>query len=153
MSKANNSKTFTTSAALTVSLWCLCCLWCISMARGMPQIPFRGSSPGFAPPGSYQLPADAGLILLAPVKPSFSCEGLPYGYYADVPNNCQIFHICLPIQDDQGAVIETAQWSFVCGNTTIFDQSTLTCNFPENAFPCNEAPNLYGAVEFGKIDQ
>ena len=74
-------------------------------------------------------------------------------YYADIDNNCEIFHICLPIEDDLGAVIETAQWSFVCGNGTIFDQQTLTCNYPTDAFPCEEAAALYGAVEFGKIEE
>ena len=78
----------------------------------------------------------------------------------------QVFHICLPIEDNEGAVIETAKWSFFCGNGTVFDQvkhiyknifpifsfqETLTCNFPDNAFPCEESPSLYGAVEFGKI--
>ena len=29
---------------------------------------------------------------------------------------------------------------------------TLTCNYPTDAFPCEEAESLYGAVEFGKVD-
>merc|ERR1712029_771114 len=41
---------------------------------------------------------------------------------------------------------------FVCGENTVFDQQTLTCNHPEDAFPCQESPSLYGAVEFGKIE-
>ena len=64
----------------------------------------------------------------------------------------QVFHICWPVEDDQGAVVETLKWSFFCGNATVFDQQTLTCNYPEDAFPCEESPSLYGAVEFGKID-
>ena len=36
---------------------------------------------------------------------------------------------------------------------TVFDQQTLTCNFPEDAFPCQESPSLYGQVEFGKIEE
>ena len=104
--------------------------------------------------GAYQFPADAETILSSvPVQESFTCEGQQYGYYADVDNNCEIFHICLPIEDDAGAVIEYAQWSFVCGNGTIFDQQTLTCNYPTDSFPCEEAPSLYGAVEFGKIEE
>ncbi|QQP52933.1 Putative LOC100898776 [Caligus rogercresseyi] len=95
-------------------------------------------------PSAYQLPADADLILDAPISTSFSCDGQAYGYYADVDNNCQ---------DDLGQIIETAQYSFVCGNQTVFDQQTLTCNHPEDAFPCQEAPGLYGAVEFGKIPE
>ncbi|XP_040572137.1 uncharacterized protein [Lepeophtheirus salmonis] len=104
-------------------------------------------------PSAYQLPADAEFLLDSPISTTFSCDGQSYGYYADVDNNCQIFHICLPIEDDAGQIIETAQYSFVCGNTTMFDQQTLTCNHPEDAFPCNEAPSLYGAVEFGRIPE
>ena len=50
-------------------------------------------------------------------------------------------------------MIETAKWSFFCGNQTVFDQETLTCNYPEDAFPCEESPSLYGAVDFGKIPE
>ena len=63
----------------------------------------------------------------------------------------QVFHICLPIEDNEGVVIETSKWSFFCGNATVFDQQTLTCNHAEDAFPCAESPSLYGSVEFGKI--
>jgi hypothetical protein len=101
---------------------------------------------------AYTFPADAETLLKTQLKTSFSCEGKAYGYYADVDNNCQVFHICLPIEDDAGAVIETAHWSFICGNQTIFDQATLTCNHEADALSCAEAPSLYGAVEFGKID-
>ena len=34
----------------------------------------------------------------------------------------QIFHICLPIQDNDGIVTSTAKYSFFCGNGTVFDQ-------------------------------
>ena len=33
---------------------------------------------------------------------------------------------------------------------TVFDQQTLTCNFPEDAFPCEESPSLYGQVRRAK---
>ena len=101
---------------------------------------------------AYTFPADAETLLKSQLKTSFSCDGKAYGYYADVDNNCQVFHICLPIEDDAGAVIETAHWSFICGNQTIFDQATLTCNHEADALPCSDAPSLYGAVEFGKIE-
>ena len=65
---------------------------------------------------AYTFPADAETLLKSQLKTSFSCDGKAYGYYADVDNNCQVFHICLPIEDDAGAVIETAHWSFICGN-------------------------------------
>jgi hypothetical protein len=101
---------------------------------------------------AYTFAADAETLLKTPLQSTFKCEGQAYGYYADVANNCQVFHICLPIEDDAGAVIETAHWSFICGNGTIFDQATLTCNHEADAFPCEEAATLYGAVEFGKVE-
>merc|ERR1712014_464267 len=76
-------------------------------------------------------PAGHEEILAYPYVDSFSCEGQAYGYYADVDSGCQVFHICLPIEDNEGQVIETAKWSFFCGNATVFDQQTLTCNHPE----------------------
>ena len=101
---------------------------------------------------AYAFPADAETLLNSPLQSNFKCEGKAYGYYADVDNNCQVFHICLPIENDAGEVIETAHWSFICGNQTIFDQATLTCNHEADALPCADAPTLYGAIEFGKIE-
>lgn len=112
------------------------------LANGRPQV---GSA--------YQFPDAIEDILSGPIVEAFSCEGFDYGYYADIDNNCEIFHICLPIQDNDGVVIETAQWSFACGNGTVFDQQTLTCNFPTDAFPCEESASLYGAVEFGRVEE
>ena len=45
-----------------------------------------------------------------------------------------------------GALDRMDKYSFVCGEGTVFDQQTLTCNFPEDAFPCEESPSLYGQV-------
>ena len=42
-------------------------------------------------------------------------------YYADVANECQIFHICYPVTYADGAE-EMFKWSFICPNGTIFDQ-------------------------------
>lgn len=92
-------------------------------------------------------------IVGEPVR-SFTCEGRNYGYYADVDNFCQVFHICLPIEDDFGQIIQTAQFSFICGNQTIFNQQTLTCDHPEFAFPCEQAQSLYSRNDlFGRIDE
>jgi len=100
------------------------------------------------------LPAGNEEILSSPYDPNaFSCEGQDYGYYADVASGCEIFHICLPIEDNEANIIEFAKWSFFCPNQTVFDQQTLTCNHPGNAFPCEESPSLFGAVEFGKIEE
>ncbi|XP_071517646.1 uncharacterized protein [Panulirus ornatus] len=74
---------------------------------------------------------------------SFSCINRPYGYYADVDNDCAIFHICQPITDAAGQLLETAHFSFICGEDTIFSQGSLTCATPDLAYPCSEASFLY----------
>jgi len=104
--------------------------------------------------GGYEFPAETEFLLSNTLDTSFTCEGKDYNYYADPANNCQVFHVCLPVTGEDGVtVVEYKQWSFICGNQTIFDQSTLTCNYPQDAFPCEEAPSLYGAIEFGKIEE
>lgn len=35
------------------------------------------------------------------------------------------------------------QWSFACGNQTVFNQLTFTCSFPEEAIPCDKAPDFF----------
>jgi hypothetical protein len=67
-----------------------------------------------------------------------------------------VWHICglisvMFVYDNEGIVERMDKYSFVCGEGTQFDQQTLTCNFPEDAFPCEESP--YGAFEFGKITE
>ena len=57
----------------------------------------------------------------------FTCDGRPYGYYADVANECQIFHICYPVTYADGEE-EMFKWSFICPNGTIFDQVSLIKN-------------------------
>ena len=44
------------------------------------------------------------------------------------------------------------RWSFFCGNGTVFDQEALVCNHPEDAFPCEESPSLYGQIQYGRVD-
>ena len=99
------------------------------------------------------LPASAADLLDAPYDYGFNCDqqDAGYGYYADVNNACKVFHICVPIYDNEGSLDRMDKYSFVCGEGTVFDQATLTCNYPENAFPCQDSPSLYGAVEFGKV--
>ncbi|MCL4164449.1 UNVERIFIED_CONTAM: hypothetical protein GTU68_063784 [Idotea baltica] len=84
---------------------------------------------------------------------TFSCQNLPYGYYADVDNACQIFHICLPVTNGQGNLVDTFHFSFVCPNQTLFSQDSLTCAHREDAFPCDQASTLYelSNAEFGVI--
>ena len=83
----------------------------------------------------------------------------------------QVFHICYPLTDDTGRITEYIKygdtlyhqtiniiniidrWSFFCGNGTVFDQQALVCNHPEDAFPCEESPSLYGDVQFGLVEE
>merc|ERR550517_180211 len=79
------------------------------------------------------LPASAADLLDAPYDYGFNCDqqDAGYGYYADVNNACKAFHICVPIYDNEGSLDRMDKYSFVCGEGTQFDQSTLTCNYPE----------------------
>ncbi|XP_023232244.1 uncharacterized protein LOC111632107 [Centruroides sculpturatus] len=90
---------------------------------------------------AYELPDGAELIV-GSIKTSFSCNGLGYGYYADVDNNCQIFHVCNPIEHPDGTQ-EVEQYSFFCGNQTVFNQGSLTCADPDFAVPCNQAQSFF----------
>lgn len=99
--------------------------------------------------GPTQDPISAQLGLVADSKTirenivdEFTCEGRSYGYYADVANDCQLFHICYPVAYPDGQE-EMFKWSFICPNQTIFDQANLVCSFPLDAIPCEEAPNFY----------
>ena len=123
-----------------------------ALAIMAPSVTSFPQAPSPATALAFTFPADAETLLKSPLQTSFKCEGQKYGYYADVDNNCQVFHICLPIENEAGEVVETAHWSFICGNGTIFDQATLTCNHEADALPCQDAPTLFGAVEFGKIE-
>merc|ERR1712142_1056377 len=94
------------------------------------------------------LPSGASL-LLGQVSTQFSCNDRPYGYYGDDTNNCQVFHICYPALFSSG-VIETYQYSFMCGEGTQFDQKEMACVSHETALPCIETQNYYiKNAEFG----
>lgn len=69
------------------------------------------------------LPSNATSIRLD-ISDSFSCEGREYGYYADVENDCQLFHVCLPITYSDGHR-QTFRWSFICPEETIFNQVSI----------------------------
>ncbi|XP_045108738.1 U-scoloptoxin(01)-Er1a-like [Portunus trituberculatus] len=92
-------------------------------------------------------------ILGAEPVQNFDCTGRSYGYYADVAASCQVFHVCLPIPDETGEVVDMAHFSFFCGNGTVFNQESLTCAHPDYAFPCAEAETLYELTngDFGRI--
>ncbi|XP_069973382.1 uncharacterized protein [Penaeus vannamei] len=87
------------------------------------------------------LPASAS-SLLGTVSTAFSCDDLPYGYYADRDNACRVYHVCYPALFADGASV-TYQYSFMCGAETVFDQRELTCVDPSVASPCEESYNYY----------
>ncbi|OQR72319.1 hypothetical protein BIW11_03790 [Tropilaelaps mercedesae] len=88
---------------------------------------------------TLQLPAGAELIIGA-VKTSFRCP-MQYGYYADVDNDCKVFHVCNPIP--QTHRVKMQKYSFICGNLTVFDQFSQTCTLLENAIPCGSATDFF----------
>jgi len=103
-------------------------------------------------PNDFNLPSNATVVNGGPIVTGFSCDGLAYGYYADVSNGCRVFHICYPQQDAEQFVV-TRMWSFICGLGTVFNQASLTCCHPENAIACEESPNYYNVNEyFGRLD-
>ncbi|KAF0307432.1 hypothetical protein FJT64_002256 [Amphibalanus amphitrite] len=83
------------------------------------------------------------------IKPGFTCEGRPYGYYADEANDCSIFHICQPVDVSSVSKFYT-RYSFFCGAETRFDQSKLSCLHKDDAMPCSESASwLFRNDEFG----
>lgn len=66
------------------------------------------------------LPSNATSIR-SDITDNFSCSGRSYGYYADIENDCQIFHVCLPVTYPDGRE-QRFRWSFICPEETAFDQ-------------------------------
>jgi len=64
---------------------------------------------------------------------NFDCSSKKQpGFYADTDAKCQVFHRC----DQSGNMT-----SFICVNTTIFNQLTLVCDYYFNV-DCNKAQSL-----------
>nr|XP_027233060.1 uncharacterized protein LOC113824523 [Penaeus vannamei] len=84
------------------------------------------------------LPSGAS-ALLGGITSAFSCLDRPYGYYADQDNSCRVFHVCNPTLFSNGAV-ETYQYSFMCGEGSVFDQKELTCVAESSAIPARNPP-------------
>nr|XP_053654005.1 U-scoloptoxin(01)-Cw1a-like [Cherax quadricarinatus] len=119
----------------------------VGVATSLPRLVKRDSTP-FA----YELPSNASFIV-GPIITGFDCATRSYGYYADQANACAIFHICFPYVDADGNS-QMRMFSLLCGEGTIFDQSTLTCNFPTHALPCDAASSLYNINDyFGREDR
>jgi len=90
---------------------------------------------------SFLLPDGAEFILSNQIDNSYVCSD--EGIYADTNNNCEIFHICHITEHPDGSGADLRQYSFMCGNQTIFNQFSLTCATREEALPCEYAPQFY----------
>ncbi|XP_050716176.1 uncharacterized protein LOC126998485 [Eriocheir sinensis] len=108
-------------------------------------------------PLSQRLADNYTLIRPNPVD-TFRCDNRVYGYYADQDNDCQIFHVCLPLQQLFPANFTqpiTYQFSFICPKHTIFSQDAMVCAWEEEAVPCEYAADLYWMNEnfFRKVNK
>ncbi|XP_076241432.1 U-scoloptoxin(01)-Er1a [Calliopsis andreniformis] len=105
---------------------------------GLPQPPkSRRPFPEFKnKTGGLELPDNATLIR-EDIVDNFSCQDRIYGYYADMENDCQIFHVCLP------QARSATRWSFICPAETVFNQATFVCTRTENSIPCEESEKFY----------
>ncbi|XP_064487303.1 U-scoloptoxin(01)-Cw1a-like [Ornithodoros turicata] len=89
---------------------------------------------------AYELP-DGVEFIVGSVKTSFQCPARN-GYFADVDNNCLLFHVCNVATHPDGNT-EVQQYSFFCGNQTVFNQATLTCAHPEESVPCASSQDFF----------
>ncbi|KAL1429426.1 hypothetical protein MTO96_002473 [Rhipicephalus appendiculatus] len=123
--------------AVAVILLVVCAVAAVPLPD-QEQVPVHAESPQSAYLG---LPSGSDGIV-GPIDISFSCAHRNLGYYADVGNECKIFHVCNPVLLTDGQVA-MMQYSFVCPNGTLFDQQTLTCTVPPGTAPCVQAESFY----------
>ena len=76
----------------------------VALVMTMMVAAFMGADSRMA----YVLP-DGSDTLVSNMKTTFKCDDRPYGYYADVDNDCKIFHVCQPIVDADAKVKTTLQ--------------------------------------------
>jgi len=88
---------------------------------------------------AYQLP-DGIEFYVGDIKTTFECPG--DGYYGDIDNDCKLFHICITHTFPKGDTNQE-QYTFACGNQTVFNQFSLTCSHEDEAVPCNQSPDFY----------
>ncbi|XP_068250459.1 uncharacterized protein [Palaemon carinicauda] len=97
-------------------------------------------------PALMQRLPDNSTLIRPNIVDTFTCEGRSYGYYGDVDNGCQIFHVCLPLQQLYPLNFTspiTYTFSFICPAETVFSQDAMVCAWESEALPCEFAPDLY----------
>ncbi|XP_018493900.1 uncharacterized protein LOC100899779 [Galendromus occidentalis] len=106
---------------------------------------------GLSPSTGYQLP-DGVELLIGGIRTTFRCPA-KYGYYADVDNDCKLFHVCNPMPTVDNR-LQVQHYSFLCGNQTVFNQLTLTCAHEDESIPCENAPDFFYVNDnFGREDE
>jgi len=106
---------------------------------------FKVSTTTQSPQASYLgLSASADETVDRAIDVKFSCANRGFGYYADVKNDCKVFHMCHPttLPDGQQAIM---QYSFFCPANTTFNQKSLTCAPYDvsSTIPCSQAEKYY----------
>ncbi|OQR72227.1 cuticular protein-like, partial [Tropilaelaps mercedesae] len=76
------------------------------------------------------------------IQTNFQCPRGRPGYYADIQNECRVFHICHEYSMPNGEP-HSVRYSQFCPPGTVFDQLTLTCNFVWAAVPCGSANQFF----------
>lgn len=75
------------------------------------------------------------------IDTKFSCANRQFGYYADIGNDCKIYHICNPsiVNETEHVVI---QYSFFCPVNQVFDQQAHACALTSTT-PCHLSEQYY----------
>ncbi|KAH6929572.1 hypothetical protein HPB50_002780 [Hyalomma asiaticum] len=81
------------------------------------------------------------------VHKPFSCEGRPYGFYADPAHECRAFHVCNP--QPTGGKAMSCIYSYYCPGDWVFDQLRFACVPPDASSPeaCEQAERHYAVNE------
>ncbi|XP_039306166.1 uncharacterized protein LOC105194222 isoform X2 [Solenopsis invicta] len=121
-------------------LFAVLLLGLLAIALSLPQQPKSKRPTPVSKTGGLRLPDNATLIR-ENIVDTFSCQDRIYGYYADMENECQLFHVCMP--QTRGSI----RWSFICPAETVFNQATFVCTHTENSIPCEESEKYYALNE------
>ena len=81
-------------------------------------------------------------IFAFPPETSFLCDGFIQGYYSDPEADCQAFHICARLSQDD----PLTKYSFLCPNGTLFNQQYFICDWWFNV-DCSQAEEFYSLNE------
>jgi len=78
------------------------------------------------------------------VNSTFSCFGRSFGQYADVSQECRVFHLCYPYMNSTTEELLYQRISFECEDGSVFDQKRFLC--ADNStidHKCSDSEDLY----------